>query len=389
MPKHIVCHYGELSLKGKNRDFFEKRLVLNMKNQLQKNAPDDVSQIKRAFGRIIISLSPQGNKNPEKALQTLKNIFGLTSFSLAIQLPQDMEKIKQVVLETLQKQKFETFRITTKRSQKNFPLTSEEVAKEVGAYIVEKLGKKVALKNFDANCFIEIAEKYALVYTEKIKGLGGMPVGTAGKALVMLSGGLDSPVAAFHCLKRGLSTSFIHFHSIPYTSKNSVEKVEQLASQLKNFSSSGKIHLVPFADVQKEIMLKTPQKLRILLYRRMMLRIAEKIAQKNKIKALVTGDCLAQVASQTLENLSAVGQASSTLLLRPLICFDKEEIITIARTIGTYEISILPHDDCCTRLMPQKPELHANLEEILEAEKALDIPELIQKTLAESEFKII
>lgn len=387
--EHIVCHYGELALKGKNRDFFEKRLVLNMKNQLQKNAPDDVVQIKKAFGRIIITLSPKGKETPEKVLQTLKSTFGLTSFSLAVQLPQDMEKIKQAALETLRESEFETFRITAKRSQKSFPLTSEQVNKEVGAHIAENLNKKVSLKNFDANCFIEIAENYALIYTKKIKGLGGMPVGTSGKSLVMLSGGIDSPVAAFHCLKRGLTTEFVHFHSIPYTSKNSVEKVEKLVSQLKNFQSSGKIFLIPFADVQKEIMLKTPQKLRIILYRRMMLRIAQEIAKKNKMKALITGDCLAQVASQTIENLFAVGQASSMLILRPLICFDKEEIIAIAKTIGTFDISILPHDDCCTRLMPQKPEIRANLEEVLEAEKALDIPTLIKKALEKSELKTI
>jgi len=389
MQNHIVCHYGEIALKGKNRDFFENTLIQNIKNQLLETNFKNGFTVEKRFGKIIISFIENKSTDREKISSTLQNIFGLTSFSFATKIEQDIEKIKKTSLKILQDRNFKTFRITTKRSQKNFPLNSEQTNREIGAYIIEKMHKDVLLKNPDITCFVEISENYAFVYTEKIKGSGGMPVSTSGKALVLLSGGIDSPVASYLTLKRGLKTRFVHFHSMPYTSKESVEKVVKLAEILKKFGSSGKIYLVPFAEIQKQIMIKCPEKFRIILYRRLMLMIAEKIARREKCKALITGDSLAQVASQTVENLFTVGQASNMLLLRPLISFDKEDIIKIARKIETYEISNLPHDDCCTRLMPKKPELRSNLEEILEVEKFLDISSLIEQALNKVEIKNI
>ena len=216
-----------------------------------------------------------------------------------------------------------------------------------------------------------------------------MPVGTGGKAMVLMSGGFDSPVAAWYLLKRGVTTRFAHFHSIPYTSRESVEKVTDLIKVLKKYKSSGILYLIPFADVQKEIMMKCPAPLRVILYRRMMMRIAEALAKREKDLALITGDSVGQVASQTLENILAVSQAATLPIFRPLIGLDKEEIMDKARAIGTYDISKLPHDDCCTRLMPKNPETRAKLPEVLAAEEALDIEKLISETLARTEKIIV
>jgi len=384
-PSHIICHYGEIALKKGNRLFFERQLVKNIQQQLEKDFADSIKNVQRKFGNITIELQPEQKINLSLLETTLAQIFGIVNFSLAFKIDQDLTAIKKTVYELLKKEDFKTFRITARRSEKNFPLTSEGINREVGAFIVEKMNKKVNLKNPERNCFIEITNGNAFIYKQKIKGAGGLPVGTAGKALVLLSGGLDSPIAAYYALKRGLNIKFVHFHSMPYTSKASLEKVTQLAKKLKNYKASGQIFSVPFSDAQKEIMLNCPDNLRIILYRRTMLRIAEILAKKNKALALVSGDSLGQVASQTLENLSVVGQASKILLLRPLIGLDKEEIMQKAREIGTYDISILPHDDCCTRLMPKKPELRSKLDDVLNAEKNLDFEKIINTALKEME----
>lgn len=383
-PKHIVCHYGELSLKGKNRDFFEKQLVFNIKNIFNKEFPGSISEVRKLYGRILIKLNEKGGKDIEKVTETLKKVFGIANFSFAIKESQDIEKIKKACLNKFENIDFDKFRITTKRAEKAFPLTSEEVNKDVGAFIVKKMRKKVSLKEFDANCFIDIADKYAFIYTKKIKGPGGMPVGTSGKAMILMSGGLDSPVAAYYALKRGLSTRFIHFHSIPYTSKQSVNKVKRLVERLGKFGSNKTMYLVPFAKAQKEIVSKCPEKLRVILYRRMMMRITEKIAKKEGASVLITGDSLAQVASQTVDNISAVSSSTDMLILRPLIGMDKEEIMAKARDIGTYDISIEPHDDCCSRLMPKKPETRAKMEEVLKAEEKLDMENIIKNSISEA-----
>jgi thiamine biosynthesis protein ThiI len=213
-----------------------------------------------------------------------------------------------------------------------------------------------------------------------------MPTGTSSRAMVLISGGFDSPIAAFQVLRRGAITRFTHFHSIPYTSRESLEKVTDLVKVLKTYGSSGKIYSVPFADVQKEIMMKCPSPLRVILYRRFMLRIAEALAQKDKCLALVTGDSIGQVASQTMENIFAVSEAATMPIFRPLIGMDKEEIMQRAREVGTYDISKLPHDDCCTRLMPKNPETHAKLANVLEAEKNLDVGKIVSESMEKIEI---
>ncbi len=387
-PNRIICHYGELALKGGNRNFFEKKLQENIQKKLAAFLPSPIEKIRREYGRIVIELDFPNQKDLEKIQKNLGQVFGLVNFSMAFECDLDLESIKKMAVEIFEplENKAETFRVSTRRSNKNFPLNSEEVNRQIGAFLVEKSGQKVSLKNPDQTLFLEITEKKVFLYLKKISAVGGLPVGTAGRALALLSGGLDSPVAAFYALKRGLNVNFIHFHSRPHTSAASVEKVFELAKKLQDFQAGSKIFSVPFAQVQKQIMLNCPESLRVILYRRAMLKISEAIGRKNKAGALITGDSLGQVASQTLENLSVVGEASNLLLLRPLITMDKEEIMQKARQIGTYDISILPHDDCCTRLMPKKPELHARLDQVLEAEKNLDMEKIIQDSLEKLEI---
>jgi thiamine biosynthesis protein ThiI len=423
IQNYILCHYGEIALKGGNRNFFEAQLIKNIQTQLEAFCPGSFEYVKRMSGGILIKLNEKPTRNAsashtdadghsdagggidkEKIRDALMHTFGIANFSFATSIEQDIEALKTYCWEIMQKEKFETFRVTTQRSNKNFSMTSEEINREVGGYIYDKLMSfaplsrhepalrkrdmriKVSLKNPDVECKIFIINEFALVSLEKIQGFGGMPVGTGNKALAMLSGGFDSPVAAWQILKRGVQLRYAHFHSAPYTSKASIEKVVALSQVLKKFGSATKLYLIPFASVQQEIMMKTPERFRVILYRRMMMRISEAIAKKEKCLALITGDSIGQVASQTLENILAVSEATTLPIFRPLIGLDKEEIMQKAKVIGTYDISIQPHDDCCTRLMPKKPETRAKLWEVLEAEKALDIPELIRQALEKTEL---
>jgi thiamine biosynthesis protein ThiI len=385
---HILIHYGEIALKGKNRNYFEVQLIQNIKDQLEIFSPDSFEYVNRNSGSILVKLNEAGIKNLEKVEDALIHTFGIVNFSFATSAPQDIKEIKEICWGLLKDKEFESFRITTQRSDKRFAMSSMEADRAVGDYVFEKFkrAKKVSLKNPDTQCYINIIDKHALISVKKKKGLGGMPVGSSGRALVLMSGGFDSPVAAWWIAKRGVSTRFVHFHSVPYTSKESIEKVKDLVGVLKKYKSSGKIFLVPFADAQKEIMMKCPAPLRVILYRRFMIRIAERIAQKEKVLALVTGDSIAQVASQTLENINAVNNAATMPIFRPLIGMDKEEIMLKARDIGTYDISKLPHDDCCTRLMPKSPETHAKLPPVLAAESLLNIEKMVSDALEKTEL---
>lgn len=376
----IICHYSEIAIKGKNRDFFEKALIRNIKNSFQKEMGDGFSRVKRLSGRILIEISDD-KKAIEKATDIMSKIFGVVNFSFAKESSQDLETLKKDCWEMIKDEKFENFRITTKRSNKNFPLTSTQINQEVGAYVFEKSKKPGKMKGADLECFIEIFDNQALIHTKKIKGAGGLPVGTGGRALTMLSGGIDSPVAAYFGIKRGVKMDFVHFHSIPYTSEASNEKVRALATSLLQFQSNAKIFMIPFAEIQKEIVTNTPEKLRVILYRRMMMRIAERLANEKGYLALYSGESVGQVASQTLENIRATQDAVKLPVLRPLIGFDKDEIIEIAQKIKTFETSILPHEDCCTRFIPKHPETRADLEEVHEAEKNMDIEKMIKSAL--------
>lgn len=380
---YIICHYHEIGLKGKNRKFFEEALVKNTKRALPAGTYEIV---KRISGRILIELTKKGEKNKKEIIKTLKNVFGIAYFAFAVKTEQNIKSIQTTVHNLLKNKSFKTFRITTKRSNKDFPFNSQEVNEKIGERIYVKLKKEVDLKNPDLTCFIEIVEKSAYIYLEKIKGPGGLPVGVSGKGILLLSGGIDSPVAAFYAFKRGISLGFVHFFAHPYTNNASIEKVIEIIRVLKKFQPRTRLYLVPFGKIQQEILLKAPDKLRIILYRRLMVRIAEKIAQKEKAKALITGDSIGQVASQTLENLGVIQETVNLPIIRPLACLDKEEIIQKAKEIGTYEISILPHQDCCARFLPKHPETKANLEEIKKAENNLNITKLVKEAIKETKI---
>ncbi|MCX6800007.1 MAG: tRNA 4-thiouridine(8) synthase ThiI, partial [Candidatus Falkowbacteria bacterium] len=375
--------YSEISLKGGNRDFFEKKLINNIKNALKKNCRISFS-VKKIFGRLIAV--PVGDPNEidyEEATKALLKVFGIANFAFAKVVTINMEIFKNECLMMLEKKRFKTFRISTRRSDKNFSLNSQEINTVIGAYIVEKTGAKVSLKEAEVDCHIEIVNKEAYIYLDKIKGLGGMPVGSANKALVLISGGFDSPVASWYALKRGVNVDYLHFHSMPYTDRASLDKVNDLVEVLKQYGGGDRIYLSPFAEIQKQIMVSCPEKLRVVLYRRMMMRIAEKIAIKKRYYAIVTGENISQVASQTLENLRAIEAVIQLPIIRPLICFDKEEIINQARLIGTHDISTKPHDDCCTRFIPKNPETKARLNEVEKAEENLDVIGLVNEAVEE------
>lgn len=397
----VIIHYGEIALKGGNRKIFEDKLVTNLKKALTENGALFKS-VKKPYGRIVVELGPEADLGLVN--KTIARVFGIVNFSFAEQGEADIEKLKEKAIEILQEKDFATFKVETKRSDKKFPLTSQQVNEQIGREILEKISGRhsvpfsgkgtvrlhnVDLKNPDVTLYVEITDKAAYLYTQKIQGLGGLPAGVSGKAVVLLSGGIDSPVASYCCVKRGVEVVFVHFHSFPLTNQASIDKVKDLAKVLKQFQGQAKIYLIPFADIQKEVLINVKDSLRVILYRRYMLRIAEVIAQNEKALALITGESLGQVASQTLANISAIEEAINMPILRPLISWDKQEIIEKAKQIGTYEISIAPHQDCCSVFLPKFPETKANLREILQAEKSLKVDKLITQALKKTTIEFV
>lgn len=372
----IICHYAEIGLKGKNRKFFEERLIQNIKQALPEGS---FKNVKRISGRILVYLT--GSCEESEIEKALKIVFGLAYFAFAQEAEQNIESISEKSVEILQSENFETFRIDATRSNKEFELTSQQINEQAGGAVIEKLNKKVKLKNPDITLFVQIVEKFAFVFTKKIKGLGGLPVGTSSKAVSLLSGGIDSPVASFLAMKRGVEIVFCHFHAIPYVSKESIDKVKQLAKLLVRHQGKAKLYLVPFGDIQKEILLKTKPDYRVILYRRLMFKISEEVAKKEKAKALVTGESIGQVASQTIENIAVISEISFLPILRPLITYDKEEIIKKAKEIGSYELSILPHQDCCARFLPKHPATKADLLKVKKEEEKLDVKKLVEAAI--------
>ena len=391
---HIICHYSEIGLKGKNRRFFEEKLIENIK-KLALN-PSDFEFVKRISGRIIVKLTKGNYKKEEEIADNLKNVFGIAYFAFAFNCPQTMKNIQEKVFEIFKTKKFKTFKISTQRSKKEFPLTSQQINERVGEYILKNFKFQISnfkigvdLENPDITCFVEIVDKYAFLYTEKIKGLGGLPVGVSGKGVVLLSGGIDSPVASFFAMKRGVKIIFLHFHAYPFASKASIEKTKQIVKILRRYQGKSKLYLVPFADIQKEILIKTQAKLRVVLYRRFMMKISQEIAKKEGALGIFTGESIGQVASQTLENIGVIEEALGLPVLRPLISFDKEEIIRKAKEIGTFETSILPYEDCCSRFLPEHPETKAKLEGVLKEERGRDVEKLVREAVKNSSFEMI
>ena len=384
MEKLFLVHYGEIGLKGKNRSFFEKKLVQNIKLSLKGMG---CAEVRRIYGRILVMLQPEADV---AAIQErLGKVMGIAHFELALAAEQTIDAIQDAALELIKDKEFKTLKVETKRANKRFPLTSPEVSAVVGAYLLSVTGASADMHTPDLRCTVEIVNEAAYIYVEKIRGVGGLPVGASGKVLIMLSGGIDSPVAAWRMIKRGVKALFVHFYSYPYTDKASLEKVEELAGILATWNYRTQIYFVPFAEVQRAIVTQTPAPFRVILYRRMMVRIAQQIAAAAKAECLVTGESLGQVASQTLGNLRVIEEVAEIPILRPLIGDDKAEIMELAERIGTFEISTLPHDDCCSLFVPKHPATNASLEAVQEAEAALDINALVKSAVASVEKKIV
>ena len=379
-PNCAVVHYHEIALKGGNRPRFVRRLVQNIQMALKESG---VHKVEAPRGRILLYLKSGSKWPPIEA--SLKRVFGIANFSPAWRCKTDLPSIEQTVSALIHGRNFDSFRISARRGDKAYPLASMKINERLGRFVQDLTHVRVDLNHPDLTIFVEILSNEALVYMEKHRGPGGLPVGMGGKVACLLSGGIDSPVASYLMMKRGCTVSFIHFHSYPYLSKASWEKAEELVEHLTPIQVRSRLFLVPFGEIQRQIVVTAPPPLRVVLYRRFMLRIADELALKEGAKALVTGDSLGQVASQTLENLATIEEATSLPILRPLIGHDKEEIIVRARAIGTYAISIQPDQDCCRLFIPPHPSVGARLEEVRKAEQRLDIFGLVKMGLQAAE----
>jgi len=377
----ILCHYAEVGLKLGNRRFFENWLRQNIKAALNRAIPSKKFTVRRLYGRIMIELDDDPIKNRKEITQALSRTFGLAYFAFAKYVVQEIKGIREMALVALQDKEFDTFKIKTRRPDQQFLFTAQQVNEDVGAFILSKMDKTVQLKDPDITCYIDIVQGAVYIYTEKIPGPGGLPTGANGKVVGLLSGGIDSPVASILAMKRGAAVTFVHFHSVPLTTEESIEKVKQITTVLSHYQSRIHLYLIALTPIQKEILVKTKEKYRIILYRRFMFRIAEIIARKEKARALVTGESLGQVASQTLENIAVIEAVSSMPILRPLIGLDKQEIMNLAKEYGTYDISILPDQDCCSLFLPKNPATKAKKQYIEAEEENLAMDNLVQEAI--------
>ncbi|MBO6060822.1 MAG: tRNA 4-thiouridine(8) synthase ThiI [Clostridia bacterium] len=387
MEKVLLVRYTEIHLKGLNRPYFERALVDNMKRALAGMRP----YIEREHGRIYVRMIAE--EDLFEAQERLTRVFGIHSLSPALAVDKDWETVVEAArglmekrLEGLDKA---TFKVFARRSDKHYFMNSDEINRELGGRMLEAFPQlSVDVHKPEIKLSVEIRDK-AYVYCEEIPGSAGMPTGTAGKATLLISGGIDSPVAGWMMAKRGLTLSAVHFYSYPYTSVRARDKVVELTKLVSRYAGEIRLHLVPFTEIQLAIYERCPEKETTVLMRRLMMRIAQTIAEREGALALITGESLGQVASQTLEALGCTNDAVSMPVFRPLIGFDKDEIMDVARRIGTYETSILPYEDCCTVFVPKHPVTKPKLEELRRSEAAVDWSEMIEKALRDTELVIV
>ena len=382
----ILCHYAEVGLKIGNRKFFENWLKQNIKASLLRVISKEEFDIRKIYGRILVELKKDISKDKNNITRALSDTFGVAYFAFAKTVSQDIRLIREESLSILNENQFETFKIKARRPDHRFLLTAQQVNEDVGAFVLSKINKTVKLNDPDITCFIDIVQGVAYLYTEKIIGPGGLPTGANGKVVGLLSAGIDSPVATIMAMKRGASVILVHFHSVPMTTEDSIEKVKQLTEVLRRYQSRIHLYLVALTTIQKEILVKTKEKFRILLYRRFMIRVAEMIAKTDKAKALITGESLGQVASQTLGNIAAIESVSTIPILRPLIGLDKQEIMDLAKHYGTYDISILPDQDCCSLFVPKHPATNAKKQYLDQEENNLNIDDLMKEAIDSIEY---
>lgn len=385
MAKHVILvRYGEISLKGLNRNYFIDLLVKNIRNTLRYL---DSVVVKKVQGRIIIDVD---DGQFQDALESVQKVFGIVSISPAVVVESVLETIETAVEEEARARTFKTFRVTAKRSDKRFPMKSPDIGRHMGAVILKALdgtGISVDMTNPDMNLWVEVREE-TYIYSQFIPCGGGLPVGCSGKSALLLSGGIDSPVAGYMMAKRGIQPICVYFHSFPFTSDRAKEKVIDLGRIVAKYVGRMDVYVVPFTELQTKIVEVCPERQTTIIIRRYMMRIAQEIARKNGAKSLITGESLGQVASQTQEGLGATNAVVDMPVLRPLIGMDKQEIVEIAQRIGTFETSILPYEDCCTIFVPKHPETKPKREMIEKSEIEMEkiAGPMIEKAIADAEI---
>lgn len=374
----VLVHYSEVALKGRNRSWFVGRLVRHIHGAL---AGLHIKEVRTPVGRIEVVLG-QDSAMPE-VLDRLSRIFGIHNYSIATRIPLDFEGMADAIVSRLPPQDaVKSFRVLVRRADQRFPIPSPELARQLGSRVWTARGWPVDLDHADLVISVEIIPGAAFCYMQRQLGPGGLPVGTGGRLVALLSGGIDSPVAAWRMMKRGCQLTLVHFHSAPFLSNASQDKARRLAEVLTRYQLRTKLYLVPFGELQRQITLSVPGELRVIIYRRMMLRIAQRIARDVRARALVTGDVIGQVASQTLDNMTLIDRASHLTVFRPLVGMDKEEIIAEAQRLGTFEISILPDQDSCTLFTPRHPETHGQRYMIDPVELTLPVDAMVAGAVA-------
>ncbi|MTD29562.1 tRNA uracil 4-sulfurtransferase ThiI [Planomicrobium sp. YIM 101495] len=379
----VLIRYGELSTKGKNRKSFISHLRENIRQTLS-----DLSSFKIRAERDRMFIFCENEREMEEIIVRLPSVFGIQSFSPVIECGHEPEQLKVTAKEVISKLDTEgkSFKVTVKRPYKAYPLEKLEIMKEIGSHVLRNFPElHVQMQKPDIELKVEIREEAAYLMAEVIQGAGGLPVGAGGKALLMLSGGIDSPVAGYYMLKRGVRLELIHFFSPPYTNERAKEKVFDLAERLSRYGASIKLHIIPFTELQQQVHKQMPENITMTSTRRMMLRIAERVMKEVDAKAIINGESLGQVASQTIDSMHAINAVTSAPILRPLVAMDKLEIIDVAQKIDTYDISIRPYEDCCTIFTPANPKTKPKLEKVEHYESYLDFDSLIEECVAQRE----
>jgi len=372
---HIMVRFGELSTKGKNKNLFIKTLAKNIKGALSDFKGIEIIS---KFDHIYVKLN---DNDPDKVIEILQDVSGIQGLSLVLLTSDDIENLRKVCLELVKQEEGKTFKVHAKRANKKYPLISDQINREIAKVILQNTELKVDVHNPDILVSIEIREEGAFVFTHTYKGAGGYPLGVGGKIMHMLSGGIDSPVAAYLLMKRGIKIECIHFASPPYTNAGVIEKLKDLLGKLNKYQPEIRLNIIPFTKLQEGIYAQSDESYAITLMRRMMFRLADRLAKRRRCLAISSGESVGQVASQTLDSMNVINDVTNMPVLRPVVCYDKTDIIALARKIDTFDISIRPFEDCCTIFAPKNPKTRPSMEEVLKFEAKWDYNKMIDEAL--------
>ena len=372
---HIMVRFGELSTKGKNKSDFIKALARNIKSALSDFSNLDI--IIR-YDHIYVKLN---DNDPKRVIEVLQDVSGIQGLSLVLKTDEDIENLRKVCLELVKQEDGKTFKVHSKRTNKKYPIISDQINREIATVILKNTNLKVDVHNPDILVSIEIRDEGAYVFTHTYKGAGGYPLGVGGKIMHMLSGGIDSPVAAYLLMKRGIKIECIHFASPPYTNAGVIEKLKDLLGKLIKYQPEIRLNIIPFTKLQEEIYAQSDESYAITIMRRMMFRLADRLAKRRRCLAISTGESVGQVASQTLDSMNVINDVTSMPVLRPVVCYDKTDIIDLAKKIDTYDISIRPFEDCCTIFAPKNPKTRPSMDKVLESEAKWDYNKMIDEAL--------